>query len=66
MHHQHRLLLIAFDRHEAHVRPAHRFADRFRIVRIVLAALAVRIDELRGHQPDAVPEPGPFGAFDLQ
>ena len=58
VHHQHRLLLIAFDRHEAHVRPAHRFADRLRIVDIVLAALAVRIHKLRGHQPRGVPELG--------
>jgi hypothetical protein len=38
-HHQRRLLLGALDRHETHARPAHRFADRFGIERVVLAAL---------------------------
>src|SRR5712671_1254821 len=54
--HQGRLLLSRLYRHEAHRRPAHRFAKRFRIRRIVLAALDVRLDELRRDQLHRMPE----------
>ena len=40
MHAQLRLLLEALDRHESHVRPLYRFADRRRIGGVVLATLA--------------------------
>ncbi len=52
MHDQHALLLFALHRHEAHVRPRHRLADRLRIGRVVLAALEVGLDVARRHQPD--------------
>ena len=42
------LLRYALDLHETHVGPIHRFADRLGIVRVVLVALHVRLDELRG------------------
>ncbi len=42
--HQGRLLLSRLHRHEAHRRPAHRLTKRFRVRRIVLAALDVRLD----------------------
>src|SRR5271165_5026661 len=54
--HQGRLLLSRLDRHEAHCRPAHRLAKRFRVRRIVLAALQVRLDELRRDQLHRMPE----------
>src|SRR5579864_7666123 len=41
---ENRLVLNAFDRHKAHVRPAHRFADRLRVNRVALAALDVGLD----------------------
>ena len=44
------------DRHEAHVGPSHRLADRLGVVAVVLAALAIRRDELRRHQPHRVAE----------
>ena len=40
VHAQARLLVLALDRHEAHVRPLHRLADRLGVGRIVLAAPA--------------------------
>src|SRR5580693_8221377 len=54
--HQARLLLSRLHRHEAHRRPAHRLAKRFRVDRIVLAALNVRLDELRCDQLHRMPE----------
>jgi hypothetical protein len=45
--HQGGLLLSCLHRYEAHCRPAHRLAQRFRVRRIVLAALDVRLDQLR-------------------
>src|SRR5271166_794480 len=54
--HQGRLLLSRLDRHEAHCRPAHRLAQRFRVRRIVLAALEVRLDQLRRDQLHRMPE----------
>ena len=53
MHHELALLLLGLDRHEAHARALHRFADRRGIGRVGLAARAahaVRGDELRGDQ----------------
>jgi len=44
---QRRLLLGALDRHKPHRRPAHRFADRLGVDRIVLAALDIGLDVLR-------------------
>jgi len=55
VHRQHRLLLHTLDRHKAHVRPHHRFTDRFSIGRIVLVGLDVGLDELRRHQTHRVP-----------
>ena len=60
MHHQTRLLLLALDRHEAHVGALHGFADRLRIGGVVLALLAaqpVRRNELGRHQLDRVTLP---------
>ena len=51
------LLVLFLDRHEAHVRACHGFADGRGVRRIVLAALAghaVGGDELRRHQLDGV------------
>ena len=42
--HQHGLLIRALDRHETHVGPRHRLADRRRVGRVVLAALDVGLD----------------------
>src|SRR5262249_43105993 len=54
MHAEISLLLHRLDRHEAHVRPADRLTDCFRIVPIALAALAVGGNEFRCHQPYCV------------
>src|SRR6266478_8369341 len=60
--HQGRLLLSCLHRHEAHPRvkpedrPAHRLAKRFRVRRIVLAALNVWLDELRRDQLHRMPQ----------
>ena len=48
------LLLGALHRHEAHVGPSYRFADRFGVVAVVLRALAIRSHKARHHDPDAV------------
>jgi len=56
MHRQDRLLLAVLDGHEAHSGPAHRFADRFGICRVILVRLDVRFHELRGHQLYGMPE----------
>jgi hypothetical protein len=53
---QRRLLLGGFDRHKPHGRPAHRFADRLGIDRVVLAALGVGLDVLRRDQHHLVPQ----------
>jgi transposase len=58
VHHQHRLLLLALDRHEAHVRPSDRLADRLRVISVVLAALAVSHHVLRRHQLHCMAELG--------
>ena len=50
------LLLDRLLRDEAHLGPTHCLANRLRIVGIVLLRLHVRLDELRRHQPDSVPE----------
>lgn len=62
MHDQHRLLLLALDRHKAHVRSPDRLADRLGIVRVVLAALAVGDHELRCHELYRVPQLGELAA----
>src|SRR5580704_2790263 len=54
--HQRRLLLGRFHRHEPHRWPAHRLAKRFGICRVVLAALDVRLDQLRRDQLHRMPE----------
>src|SRR3954454_9412336 len=54
--HQGGLLLCRFHRHEAHCRPAHRFAKRFSVRRVVLAALDVRFNQLRRDQLHRMPE----------
>src|SRR5215211_5654669 len=54
--HQGRLLLGRFHRNEAHCRPAHRLAKRFRIRRIILAAFEIRFDQLRCDQLHCMPE----------
>ena len=50
------LLLDRLDRDEAHGRSRHRLADRFGVVAIILATLAIGRHELRRHQPYGVPE----------
>ena len=55
--HQSRLLIRRFRRHEAHVRPACRLAQRRRVGRIVLAARHIGLGELWRDQPHLVPEP---------
>ena len=54
--HQRRLLLGRLDRHKPHRRPAHRLAQRFRVGRVVLTALDVRLDQLRRDQLHLVAE----------
>ena len=50
MQHHDVLLLCRLHANEAHGRPGHRLADRFRICRVVLAALDVGLHVLRRHQ----------------
>jgi hypothetical protein len=54
MHGENGLRLFRLDRHKAHVRPAHGFADGLGIIGVVLAALAVGGDELGRHQSGIV------------
>ena len=56
MQHQARLLLLRLRWHKPHRGPRHRLADRCRIVRIVLAALEIRLHIARRHQPHRVAE----------
>jgi hypothetical protein len=58
--HQSRLLVRRFRRHEAHLRPACRLAQRRRIGRIVLAARHIGLGELWRDQPHRVSEPTQF------
>ena len=44
------LLLYRLHRHKPHVRTAHRFADRLRIIGVVLVALHIRLHELWRNQ----------------
>jgi hypothetical protein len=53
---QQRLLLDRFERDKSHVGSSDCLADRFRIPRIVLVALHLRLHELRRHQFDRVTE----------
>ena len=55
VHHQYRQLLLALDRHEAHVRSPDGLADRVGVLGIVLAPLAVGRDVLRRHQRHRMP-----------
>src|SRR5215213_7539437 len=54
--HQGGLLLDRFYRNKAHCRPAHRLAKCFSIRHIVLAALDVRLDQLRRDQLHCMPK----------
>ncbi len=56
VHHESRLLLLGLDRDEAHARPGHGLADRLGVGRVVLAALDVGLDVVRGHEAHIVPE----------
>jgi hypothetical protein len=49
------LLLDSFHPDKPHPRPAHGFADGFGINAIILVALDVRFDELRGDEPYTIP-----------
>ena len=51
------LLCRALQRHEAHPRAAHGFADRLGVQQVVLVALHVGLDELRGDELHAQPPP---------
>ena len=53
---EHRLLLLALDRHKAHVWTPHRLADRLGVIRIVLPPLAVGNHVLGGHELGGVAE----------
>jgi hypothetical protein len=55
--HQSRLLIRRFRRHEAHVRPACRLAQRRRIGGIVLATRDIGLGKLGRDQPRLMPEP---------
>jgi hypothetical protein len=48
-------LFSVLDRHKSHRRPRNCLADRFRIGRVVLVRLNVRLDELRRHQLYGMP-----------
>jgi hypothetical protein len=56
VHRQRRLLLGRLHRHEPHRRPRHRFANRFRIGSVGLAALDIRLDVSRRHQAHLMAE----------
>ena len=47
---QHRLLFNIFDRHKTHRWTGHRLADGLGICCIILVALDIGFDELRGHE----------------
>ena len=51
---QNSLLPDMLERHEAHVRPRHCFANRLSVCYVVLVGLHVGFDELRRHQPHGV------------
>jgi hypothetical protein len=53
-HHPVCLLLLAFDRHEAHARPLGRLADRLGIGHVVLLPLHIRLDVGGRDQPHRV------------
>jgi hypothetical protein len=56
MQHQQLLLRYRLHRYEAHVRPRHRFTDRFSIACVVLVRLNVGLHKLRRHQLHPVAE----------
>src|SRR5262245_44269148 len=59
--HDHDALLIRrLHFHEAHRRPGHSLANRFRIGRVVLLTLDIRLDVTRWHQSDIVAQPPQF------
>ena len=53
---KHSLLVFRFDLDKPHRRPTHRFADRFGISRVRLAALHIEFDIGGRHQPHIMPE----------
>ena len=55
MKHQAALLLDRLDRHEAHVGPRDRFANRLRVSRIILLSLDIRLHVGRRYQAHGVP-----------
>ena len=57
MQHQSCLLIPGLCRHKTHRRPLNRFADRSRIVGVILAALQISLHIARRHQSNCVPEP---------
>ncbi len=60
MCHKERLRLFAFHRNEAHRRPRYRFADRFGVCLVGLAAPDVGFHVRRRHQPDVMAELAEF------
>ena len=50
----HILLLDGLQRHESHLRPLHGFADRLRVIPVILVAPAEGLDELRADDADRV------------
>jgi hypothetical protein len=65
VNHQQGLLLLAFDRHEAHGWAAHSLADGGSIGCIVLAASDVRLHVLRRQKSHIVPEPAELACPDF-
>jgi len=55
MKHQASLLLDRLDRHEPHVRPRHRFANRLCVGRVILLSLDIRFHVGRRYQAHGVP-----------
>src|ERR1035441_51477 len=50
------MLLLALDRNEAHSGTRHRFADRIRVYRVVLAAFHIGLGVIWWHQKHLVPQ----------
>ena len=66
MHGKNGLRFFRLDRYEAHVRAAHRFADRLRIIGVVLAALAVGRNELGGLQASVMAQLDQFSRSEMR